>query len=444
VQRQEKRKRLVALVLGVALVVAFGAFVISGDIGDPSIPDGDVAYVDGAPEPGVGEEEFQRNLRQAAFNLQLRELPPEEDPQFEQVQQSALSNSIQSRWVRGEAADRGITASEREVEDAFDSIIEEQLGGQKGYERFLSRSEVDGEPAFDEQAVRDVAELTAISDKLQTDAVPEQAPDIPDEDVELFYEANESQFEQPESRNVRVILNTNAGKIDEALTELRADNSAENWETVAKKYSTDEATKNDGGLRQSVVQGQNEPTLDEAIFLAGTGELVGPIEGQSGSYIAQVEEIIPAQVTPLEDVRDQIVQTMQQGISTQAITDFRNDFIAKWTARTFCAEDLVVDLCANAPDPPDACTIDDESELDQADPALLDAGCPAPVLPRNVVDPGTAGVVPGQQPVTLPQGPFKPAAEQPEGLPPGAQPLGPGGAPPGGPPGAEGAPPTGP
>jgi parvulin-like peptidyl-prolyl isomerase len=424
------------VVLGVALVVSLGAFAISGDIGEPSLPDGDVAIVDGAPDGGITEEEFQTALRQAAFNLQLNELPPQDDPQYEQVSQAAISNEIQTRWVKGEAADRGITVDDRDIEQALDSIVQDQLGGQKGYERFLKSSEVDGEPAFTEEDVRNVAELTALSDRLQEEAVPEVTDDnVTDSEIEDYYDTHVDQFKTPETRDVRVILNPDEAEIQAAIDELGSDPTPDDWKRVAKKFSTDEATKNDGGLREDVAQGQNEAALDEAIFSSAQGEVVGPIEGDSGSYAIQVEQITPGSTSPLDEVSDQIRETLKQGIQTQQVETFRADFIDKWTARTVCSDDVVVDLCSNAPPAPESCTIDDEQEREQADPQGLDAGCPAPVQPRPVIDPGTGQVFPGEPVPALPQGPIKAAqAEAPTGLPPGATPIGPGGAP---------APPTG-
>ncbi|MEO8092547.1 MAG: peptidyl-prolyl cis-trans isomerase [bacterium] len=430
----EQKKRLVALVLGAALVVALGAFAIAGDIGEPSLADDEVAVVEGAPDPAITDEELQTNLEQAAFNLNLREIPPPEDPQFEQVQQAAISNAIQGRWVGGEAAERGITVTDRDVDQALDSIINDQLGGKQGYEKFLDES------PFDEEAVRAVAELTALSERLQADAISPEPPTVSDAEVQEFYDANLVQFETPETRDVRVILNPDEAEIEQAQALLDQDDSPSGWEKAAKQYSTDEATRNDGGLRENVSQGQNEPALDDAIFSAAPGSPVGPITGESGSYLIQVEKVNPGQTAPLDDVSDQIRQTLQQGIQAQDVEQFRSDFIAKWTSRTFCQEEIAVALCANAPPAADPCPIDDEAEREQADPAILDAGCPAPALPRNVVNPGTGAVFPGEQLPVLPQGPLKPIQPPAAGLPPGAAPLGPGGAPPAG---AQGAPPAG-
>ena len=74
------------------------------------------------------------------------------------------------------------------------------------------------------------------------------------------------------------------------MAALDEDNSPKSFEAVAKKYSIDEATKNTGGLREAVVEGQSEPALDEAIFSSPEGELVGPLEGDAGFYVLQVDD----------------------------------------------------------------------------------------------------------------------------------------------------------
>jgi len=170
------------------------------------------------------------------------------------------------------------------------------------------------------------------------------------------------------------------------------------------------------------------------------------IEGVGFDDVRPRVKILPVRALDFLRLRqaEQIVQALQQGTQSDAVTRFRDDFIAKWTSRTFCAESVLLDLCANAPPPPEACTSDDDSEREAADEATLEAGCPAPATPRNVINPGTGQLFPGEQVPALPQGPFKPTAAAPAGLPPGVAPIGPGGAP-APPPGAAppGAPPQG-
>ena len=109
---------------------------------------------------------------------------------------------------------------------------------------------------------------------------------------------------------MRVILTKEQAEAQAALAALQKDDSDETWQKVAKKYSIDEATKSTGGLRQGVVQGQSEPALDDQIFSAQPNTLVGPFKGDAGYYVIEVEKITPAVTTPLDDVRQQISQTL--------------------------------------------------------------------------------------------------------------------------------------
>ena len=416
-------KRLIALALGAALVIALGAFAISGDLGDPDVPDGNVAVVENAPNGDITQEEYKTALDRAAFQLNLSKVPPPSNPQYEQIKQSALTTLIQTRWVEGEAADRGIEVSERDVDQQLEQVKKQQLGGEKGYQQFIKQS------PYDADAVREVARLGVISGRVQAEAVSATPPDVSDTEVNEFYQANISQYQQPATHDVREIVNPIQAKVEEAMKILEQDDSAASWKKVAKKYSTDDATKNQGGLRKGVVEGQTDPAIDAAIDKAPLNQLVGPIKAAKGGYyVIEVLNTTPATTTPLSKVSDQIRQTLQQGLQTEAATRFRNSFVSKWTERTFCAEGYVIDICANAPAPTDACPVDDQSERDKADPKTLDQGCEAPVTPRAVVDPGTAVVFPGSQAPVKPQGPQRLTPITPS-FPGGALPLGTPGAP---------------
>ena len=83
-------------------------------------------------------------------------------------------------------------------------------------------------------------------------------------------------FEQPASRDVRVILNENEAKVEAAQAQLEglsADDAgfAKAWTNAARKYSQDQASKDRGGLLEDVVEGQGDPQLDEQVFSVGTG-----------------------------------------------------------------------------------------------------------------------------------------------------------------------------
>jgi hypothetical protein len=259
-----------------------------------------------------------------------------------------------------------------------------------------------------------------ISNRVQQEILPEEPP-VTEDEIQVFYDENKAQFEQPETRDVRQVVTETQAEAQEAFDQLEQDDSAKGWETVAREFSTDEATKDAGGLREGVIQGQSEGLLDQQIFAAPTGELVGPFGTDAGSYVIQVENVTPAQTTPLSEASESIRQTLVSARQQEIAQAFQQDFLTEWSSKTFCAEGYRIDRCSNADPAPDPCT----EEIAETQ------GCDAPIPSTRPQAPGTTGVFGAPAPQGLPQGPITPAAEQPAGgVPPGLTPLPGGAAPP--------------
>jgi foldase protein PrsA len=434
-----KSRKIPALIgFGVLFVALFVVAAAAIGLGNASVPEGAIAVVDEAPDGTLTTEQYERALIQAAARQGLEEVPAEDDPQYELLSQSAEGDLILSRWVLGEAAERGIEVTESEVDDELETVKEEQFGSEKAFEKFLEQS------GFTLEEARERIRLQLLSDAIQQSVLPQDdPPEVTDAEVEAYYEENIAQFEQPESRDVRVVLTKTEGEAEDALAELGDDPDSKTWEDVAKEFSIDEATASSGGLREAVVAGQSEPVLDEAIFEASEGVVVGPIEGDAGFYVIQVEAIEPAVTRGLDDevqpagggapaqtVADQIRATLVAARQQEIAQAFQDDFQAKWIARTVCADGYRIDRCSNADPLPDPCT----EEVAETQ------GCDAPVASTRPIEPGTNGVFGTPATPGLPQGPNtgQPAAGAEGGLvpsgelPPGAVP--PTGAPPGTPP----------
>jgi foldase protein PrsA len=421
-----------ALLAGVIVLIA-----ATSGIGKPSLPNDDlVAFVEDAPDGEVTQEEFDLAVEQAAARQQIREVPEPGTPQYDLLQETAMADLLLSRWVGGEAEDLGIEVSDREIDQELETIINEQFGGEKQFDRFLEQSN------FSDEDARERVRLQLLSQRIQQDVLGSEAPDVPDQEVQDYYNENIEQFETPETRDVRTLLNPDEGEAQEALDTLSEDSSPASWKKVTKQLSTDEATSGLGGLRQGVTAGQNEPQLDEAIFSAPEGQLVGPLETDAGFYVFQVDAINAATTQELDDqTRQQIEQTLASQEQQELAAAYQADFLEKWRARTVCADDFAIDRCSNAPPPPDACTGDDEGEEEAVDPATGQPteGCPAPVPstrpvpPTSSGDPAATGLPQGPQGLTAPAPALPPGTEQIPGVPQT-------GAPPGTPQG--GAPPT--
>ncbi|MDX6587517.1 MAG: foldase protein PrsA [Solirubrobacterales bacterium] len=488
-------KRTAAFVFGGILAIIVILVAATMGIGSLSLPDGATAFVDDVDDGEITSDELDVAIEQAAAAEGGADVPEPGTPQYNAALVPALSDLLLGRWVRGEAEERGIEVTEREIDVELETIIEQQFGGQKEFDKFLEES------GFSEEDALGRVELQLLTQCIQDQVIPQdpeaEAPttqregcqgeeevEITDDEIQKFYDDNIAQFETPETRDVRTLLNPDEDKAQEAADQLAEDSSAEAWKDVTKELSTEEETAALGGLRPGVAEGQNDPALDAAIFEATAGEVVGPIETDAGFYVIEVEKVNEAATQPLDEatsaqIRQQLVTQEQQ----QAVTEFQDTFVAKWRARTVCSEDLLADdedgtvqsqlaeRCSNFVVTDDGCLGDDESDELQPDPVTGEipkepAGCPAfvplrPVLPpiplpQEETDPLVA-TPPGTL-TPLPQGPQPPPVEE-EALPPGAEQLGlppgtvppgtappgtapPGTAPPGTAPPTQGAPPT--
>jgi hypothetical protein len=203
---------------------------------------------------------------------------------------------------------------------------------------------------------------------------------------------------------------------------------------VAAKYSTDPSSKSNGGLRPSLTDGLLEQPLNDEVFSASKGEIVGPVKTPLGFYVFEVEKTTPGRTLPLNrstkaQIRSQLTQQAQQN----AFSAFVDDFGSKWKARTFCASDYLINRCSNFPG---------GGHPTNAPPGCYEANpkggrpdsCPAPVQQ-------IAPALPGSVSIVTPQGTRLPQRPNP-GATPAAATTGLGGALPGAVP--QGATPTGP
>ncbi len=459
-------KRKVIVVFGALLVLLIGLVAATMGIGKPSLPDGAIAFVDGVDDGTITPEDFDTAIAQAAARQQGGGAAPEPGtPQYQAQIVPAASDLLLARWVRGEADERGISVTDREIDTELQNIIDQQFGGEKEFQKFLDDS------GFSEDDAKGRVELQLLTQCIQDKVIPQdpdnptpparegcqgdETLDISDDDIQKFYDDNIAQFQTPETRDVRTVLNPDEAKAQQAADALTKDDSTESWKDVAKQYSTDEATSDLGGLRQGVARGQNEPALETAIFDAAEGEVVGPVKTQAGYYVLEVEKINAESTQPLDDAtKDQIRQSLATQKQQEAVTKFQEDFIAKWSQRTVCSEDLLAndedgsvqsqlaERCSNFTVSDDGCILDDPGEEPQVDPttgqpAATPDGCGAFVVAPPVVPPvalpasddAAAALTTGATPGTaLPQGPQPPKQDQ-AAVPAGALPLGGAGAP---------------
>lgn len=307
-----------------------------------------------------------------------KELRKQCSDQADQVRNGAMQGLVQSNWIIGEVERQGITFRKAEVQRELQTIIKSTFQDQKGYEEFLKTSGLNQEDV-DLQLKAQLGEKK-IQAQLAETASEEPSP----AEVRRYFAQKKANYVTPETRDIRLIK---ASTEANAAAAKKAIEGGESWTAVAKKYSTDAATKDLGGKVLATTADQQPPEFGGTVFKAKKGELLGPIQSSLGWYVVKVQNITPEKQPNFKELEPQLKQTLQQENQQKAGTRFSQLFTARWEARTSCASgyDQLVACGGGAgsasteaeskswqqPAPPEA-GVPQFPEPEAEDPAMLD------------------------------------------------------------------------
>jgi parvulin-like peptidyl-prolyl isomerase len=372
------------LVFGVVFVALFAIVAIAVGIGNPSVPSGDAAVVQDAPGDigNVPVSKVEHAIELAAAAAGEKTIPKPGDPKYDEQKEAAVNSVLEGIWIQGLAAQWGIEVSEKELAAEVKKVKKESFKSEAEFQKFLKESH------FTPADVNEKVLIQMLSKELQ-EQLKEKAPKPSQSEVEAYYEAAKAtQFTTKPSRDIRTVLTKDSKKAGEAADALGKDNSAKNWEKVAKKYSEDPTTKESGGLQKAVQEGTLEEPLNAEVFGTPEGELKGPAKGKGGYIVYEVVNSTPESVQELKTVESQIKSTLEQRDEQEYFANFVTSFQTEWKQRSFCASEFTTERCANykgsghAKTAPEACY--------EANPkGGLPEACPAPVSQLIPALPGT-------------------------------------------------------
>jgi foldase protein PrsA len=204
--------------------------------------------------------------------------------QSQQLPTQSVDDLVEGKLVRDEAAKRGITASDAELDAALQKdMADYQFGG-------YSMSMITGKPAATEtldQARADLANLLGrgkfLSDSeyrtlvLQTNVLRAKLQ------TELSASVKTS-GEQVHARHILVATEDQAKDVRARL------DKGEDFAALAKELSTDTSTKDKGGDLDWFPRGAMVTEFDQAAFALKAGEISPPVKTTYGYHIIQVVE----------------------------------------------------------------------------------------------------------------------------------------------------------
>lgn len=146
-------------------------------------------------------------------------------------------------------------------------------------------------------------------------------PEVSETEVRAYYDRNIARFEQGERVRASHILFMTMSKPEDEIKRIEARanevlakvKAGEDFAELAKQYSDDAGTKDNGGDVGWIQRdGQMVPRFEQATFALQPGETSDLIETEYGLHIIKVHERDKAQIQMFDEVKDQIRQELVQ------------------------------------------------------------------------------------------------------------------------------------
>ena len=259
--------------------------------------------------------------------------------EYNQLRDQVLEFLIRGNWIEQETKKQKLSVSNKDVQKQIDAAVKQAFQNPGDFQKFLQRSGLTQADVFYQQRNQ------LLQQKL-TEKVTKAQGKVTDAQIQQYYDKNKSKFATPERRDLRIVLTKQQAQ---AAAAKRALDSGQSWTAVTKKYSIDQASKSQGGKLSGVAKGQQEKALDDAIFRAQKGKLVGPVKTQFGWYVLEVSKITPAKQQSLAQSKASIQQILQSDDQRKALDKFGKDYRKRWKAETSCRKGYTTADCKNGP-----------------------------------------------------------------------------------------------
>lgn len=282
------------------------------------IPDAEVAAVIGGIEAfrvegKFSQENYEKLLRQqgmspAMFEMRVRQELAVQQLRHAYAETAFLPHSTVERFIK-------IFEQQREVSqlrfspDQYLSQVKLDSAAVKAY--YDSHR---AEFALPEQVRLEYAVLSV--DDLASQM------SVTDEEVKRYFEENARRFQEPEERQASHILISVPANASAAVRETarkkadqvyqEAKQNPNNFAVLAKKYSQDPGSAEQGGDLGMFARGIMVKPFDEAVFQMKVGELREPVQSDFGYHIIKLTGIKPAKGKGLDQAMGEITLELKR------------------------------------------------------------------------------------------------------------------------------------
>ncbi|MFS3927744.1 foldase [Priestia aryabhattai] len=206
-----------------------------------------------------------------------------------------LDSMIEQKVINKEAEKKSVTVSEKELNKELDALIT-SYGGEDTFNQALEAS------GIKEKEVKKDLETNLKAKKLVEDTI-----EISEDEMKSYFDENKDSFDQPEQVKASHILVKDEKTANEVKKKL---SDGEKFADLAKEYSTDTASKEDGGNLGYFSKEDMVQEFSDAAFNLKADAISNPVKTEYGYHIIKVTDKKEAQDANYENSKDEIKQLL--------------------------------------------------------------------------------------------------------------------------------------
>ncbi len=185
-----------------------------------------------------------------------------------------------------------------------------------------ARARYDEDPGAFERPVERRIRYFTLSEQTMAEEV-----NVRQREIQRYYDRNLFQYQMGERAEASHILLQPASEADEESTRTLAARLAERARTgeefaeLARTYSADEATAEDGGALGLFGPEEMLPEFSEAVFAMTPGEISNPIRTDYGFHVVRLESLEPAETRELSEVEGEIETRLRREKAAERLNE---------------------------------------------------------------------------------------------------------------------------
>lgn len=302
--------------LGMALLMTVGLMGIAGLVYGCGGLSGNVAATVNGTEITTDDVARRVDKLRMVYGVMIPE--SEEGVKFTDFQKETTEQLVKEELLRQEAAKKGYTVSDLEIDVRMQELADENFLGD------VDRMKQDYyDKGLTEEDLHSDIEHQMLTEKLQQNVADGIA--VTDEDLVAFYDKNRTQFEQPERRQARQLVTRDEATAREAATRARA---GENFVGLVEAYSVDPDVSSTKGALGIVAPGTPPPEIDSVLQSLGTNQISDPVKVGDLWYVLMVEMVLPAFSEPFDTVKADIAQIYFNQQYSERWRNYTNEVLA--------------------------------------------------------------------------------------------------------------------